>query len=59
MYYIFNSSGKCMATIDNKPNMADIASRNETLIECNENYDISKIQLVGGVITEITEEIGE
>ena len=52
MFYIFNANNDCVSTIDSKPDMADLASRNETPIESNENYDISKIKLLNGSISE-------
>lgn len=53
MLYIFNHDGKCVSTIDKTPNTADLQSRNETAVESNETFDISKIKLVGGIITEV------
>ena len=55
MYYIFNSSGTCIASCNYKPNAADLTSRNETAVESNTEYDISAIKLVDGAITAITQ----
>lgn len=55
MYYIFNSSGTCIASCNYKPNAADLTSRSETAVESDTEYDISAIKLVSGVITAITQ----
>ena len=55
MYYIFNSSGTCIASCNYKPNAADLTSRSETAVESNTEYDISAIKLVDGAITAITQ----
>ena len=55
MYYIFNSSGTCIASCNYKPNAADLTSRNETAVESDTEYDISAIKLVDGAITAITQ----
>ena len=53
MFYIFKTDGMCVSTINKTPNAEDLAGRNETAVESNENFDIGKIQLVGGIITEV------
>ena len=55
MYYIFNSSGTCIASCNYKPNAADLTSRSETAVESDTEYDISAIKLVEGAITAITQ----
>ena len=55
MYYIFNSSGTCIASCNYKPNAADLTSRSETAVESDTEYDISAIKLVDGAITAITQ----
>ena len=59
MYYIFNSSGTCIASCNYKPNAADLTSRSETAVESNTEYDISAIKLVDGAITAITQTYAE
>ena len=51
MYYIFNSSGEKIASSDKAPNSEDLASRGEVAIESETNYQLSEIELAGGVIT--------
>lgn len=55
MNYIFNASGKCIASCNYKPNAADLTSRSETAVESDTEYDISAIKLVDGAITIITQ----
>jgi len=55
MYYIFNSSGTCIADCNYNPNAADLTSRSETAVESDTEYDISAIKLVDGAITAITQ----
>lgn len=56
MYYIFNKSGNCVASCNYEPDATDLASRNEIAVDAAENYDISNIKLLDGVITEIVNE---
>ena len=53
MFYIFKADGVCVSTINKTPNSDDLQSRDETAVESNETFDISKIKLVGGIITEV------
>lgn len=53
MYYIFNSSGTCIASCNYKPNAADLTSRSEMAVESDTEYNITTIKLVNGVITAI------
>ena len=50
MYYIFNIDGNCIASCDGKPNMDDLATRDETVQECSEMLDITQIQLINSEI---------
>ena len=50
MYYIFDKDGKCIASCDGKPNMDDLATRDETAQERYEMFEISQIQLINGEI---------
>ena len=59
MYYIFNKDGFCFCTCDYEPNLDDLASREETLIQSNKIYDASKIKLENGVIVAITPNLDE
>ena len=51
MFYIFNANGKCVATCDYEPNAEDLASRGEVAVESETIYQLSEIELAGGVIT--------
>lgn len=51
MRYIFNSNGKCVATCDYEPNLEDLASRGEVVVESETAYQLAEIKLVSGVIT--------
>ena len=53
MFYIFKTDGMCVSTINKTPNAEDLASRSETAVESEETFDIGKIKLVGGIITEV------
>ena len=59
MYYIFNKDGFCFCTCDYEPNLDDLTSREETLIESNKIYDASKIKLENGVIVAIIPNLDE
>ena len=59
MYYIFNKDGFCFCTCDYEPNLDDLASREEKLIQSNKIYDASKIKLENGVIVAITPNLDE
>ena len=56
MYYIFNIDGNCIASCDGKPNMDDLATRNETAQESTVLFDITQIYLVDGEILVKTEQ---
>ena len=51
MNYIFNANGKCVASCDYEPNAEDLTSRGEVAFESETNYQLSEIELVGGVIS--------
>lgn len=51
MYYIFNQNGKCVASCNYEPNTDDLASRGEIAVENETIYQLSEIELAGGVIT--------
>ena len=53
MKYIFNSNGKCVASCNYEPNAEDLASRGEGVVESETAYQLSEIELVGGVITPV------
>lgn len=59
MYYIFNKDGFCFCTCDYEPNLDDLASREEKLIQSENVYDASKIKLENGVIVAITPTLDE
>ena len=54
MFYVFNVAGKKISSINHLPNFEDLASRGEIAVESEETYQLSEIELVGGVITLIT-----
>lgn len=54
MYYIFNASGKCMASCNYAPNAEDLASRSEIAVESNQYFQIGEIQLVNNSIVSIS-----
>lgn len=56
MFYIFNSSGTCVAKCDFEPNTEDCKLRNEVVVESNLDYCISNIILNNGVIEETQED---
>ncbi len=53
MYYIFNANGSCVSVCNSKPNIADLATRNEMAIESQEHYDIKRIRLEANAIVVI------
>ena len=54
MYYIFNKEGQCVGSCDCKPDMDDLATRGETLMEVEpeQGYEINRIILEQGKIKE-------
>ena len=52
MYYIFDSSGKCICSCDVPPDMMDLEGRGETAIEDETSFDIMQICFVDGIIQE-------
>ena len=50
MFYIFNSEGKCVSTIDRQPSQSDLDSRMESYVEDDTAYDVTKISLVDNKI---------
>ena len=56
MFYIFNSSGTCVAKCDFEPNTEDCKLRNEVVVESDLDYYISNIKLNNEAIEEIQED---
>ena len=56
MFYIFNSSGTCVARCDFEPDIEDCNLRNEVIVESNSDYYISNIKLNNGLIEDIQED---
>ena len=54
MYYIFNKEGQCVGSCDCKPDMDDLATRRETIMEVEpeQGYEIDRIILEQGKIKE-------
>lgn len=52
MFYIFNKEGQCVGSCDCKPNMDDLATRGETVMEAEQGYEIDRILLEQGKIKE-------
>ena len=52
MYYIFNKEGQCVGSCDCKPDMDDLATRRETIMEVEpeQGYEIDRIILEQGKI---------
>ena len=53
MYYIFKEDGVCVCSCDYEVNNDDLASRNELAVQSEEDYEISAIKLVDGIIVAI------
>lgn len=51
MFYIFNSTGICIASCDFEPNVDDLESRGEICVEDENGYEIASIILENGEIT--------
>ena len=51
MFYIFNSTGDCVASCDFEPNVEDLESRGEICVEDENSYEIASIILENGGIT--------
>ena len=56
MFYIFNSSGTCVARCDFEPDTEDCKLRNEVIVESDLDYSISNIKLNNSIIEEIQED---
>ena len=52
MFYIFNKDNKCISSCNAKPNVEDLATRGEFVIEDARDLDISMYEYVDGVIRE-------
>lgn len=50
MWYIFDKSGRALATSDKKPNIEDLKSRGETAIESKEVFKLDQIVASNGKI---------
>ena len=59
MNYIFNAEGKCVASCNYKPNVDDLKSRNEVMVENENIYEPFEIKLVDGAIVVITETLDQ
>lgn len=55
MFYIFNSSGTCVARCDFEPDTEDCKLRNEIVIESDLDCCISNIALNNGIVSETQE----
>ena len=51
MFYIFNASGKCVASCNYEPNVEDLESRGEICVEDENGNEIASIILENGEIT--------
>lgn len=56
MYYIFKENGVCVGSCDYEADKNDLANRNEMAVQSEEDYDISAIKLVDGIIVAIEPE---
>lgn len=56
MFYIFNSSGTCVARCDFEPDTEDCKLRNEIVIESDLDCCISNIALNNGIVSETQED---
>lgn len=52
MFYIFNKDKQCISSCNAKPNLEDLATREEFVIEDARDLDISAHEYVDGVIRE-------
>lgn len=52
MFYIFNKDNQCISSCNAKPNVEDLATRGEFVIEDARDLDISAHEYVDGVIRE-------
>ena len=52
MFYIFNKDKQCIYSCNAKPNVEDLATREEFVIEDARDLDISMYEYVDGVIRE-------
>ena len=52
MFYVFNREKQCISSCDAKPNVEDLATREEFVIEDARDLDISAHEYVDGVIRE-------
>lgn len=52
MFYIFNQSGKCIASADFPVNENDLATRGESVVEDSRIFDIEVIEYLDGKLRE-------
>ena len=52
MFYIFNKDKQCISSCNAKPNLEDLATREEFVVEDARDLDISMYEYVDGVIRE-------